>query len=130
MVAEGRLGQKAGRGIYATGSEKPEVSEAVSDPEKVRVLSNRLLFVMMNEGIRCLEEGVASREDIDRALQLGAGMPKGPLARADEVGLDVLFQELDQLKNRYGERFRPSPLLRRKVKAGHLGKKSGKGLSI
>jgi 3-hydroxyacyl-CoA dehydrogenase len=130
MVAEGRLGQKAGRGIYATGSEKPEVSEAVSDPEKVRVLSNRLLFVMMNEGIRCLEEGVASREDIDRALQLGAGMPKGPLARADEVGLDVLFQELDELKNRYGERFRPSPLLRRKVKAGHLGKKSGKGLSI
>lgn len=130
LVEEGRLGQKAGRGVYEPGWEKPGVSGAPSDPEKMRVLSNRLLFVMMNEGIRCLEEGVASGEDIDRALQLGAGMPKGPLTWADELGLEVLFQELDQLKNRYGERFRPSPFLRRKVKAGHLGQKTGKGLTI
>ena len=130
MVEQGRLGQKAGLGIYLSESEKPEVPEEVSDPEKPLTLSNRLLFVMMNEGIRCLEEGVASVEDIDRALQLGAGMPKGPIAWTDEVGLDTVFTELDQLKIRYGERFRPSPFLRRKVSAGHLGKKSGKGFFL
>ena len=130
MVEQGRLGQKVGRGIYLSGSEKPQVPEEGSDLEKLLTLSNRLLFAMMNEGIRCLEEGVASVEDIDRALQLGAGLPKGPIAWTDEVGLDTVFTELDQLKIRYGERFRPSPLLRRKVRAGHLGKKSGKGFFL
>jgi 3-hydroxybutyryl-CoA dehydrogenase len=82
---------------------------------------------MINEGIRCLDESIASEVDIDKALQLGAGMPKGPLRWADEVGLDWIFMELDNRKEMFGERYWPSPLLRRKVKAGHLGQKVGKG---
>jgi 3-hydroxyacyl-CoA dehydrogenase len=57
-------------------------------------------------------------------------MPKGPIAWADELGLDILFKGLEQFKTLYGERFWPSPLLRRLVQAGYSGNKSGKGLSI
>ncbi len=93
----------------------------------LKELSERLLLVWINEGIRCLDEGIAEAKDIDRALQLGAGMPKGPLSWADEVGLDWVSIELDKGKEKFGERYWPSPLLRRKVRAGHLGKKVGKG---
>jgi 3-hydroxybutyryl-CoA dehydrogenase len=62
-------------------------------------------------------------------MQLGTGMPRGPISWADELGLDVLFDGLEQLKAQYGERYRPSPLLRRKVQASHVGIKSGKGLN-
>ena len=127
MVGEGRLGVKSGLGIYTYGVEKSIELSFNHDKEKLNFLSNRLLFPWMNEGIRCLEEGVATLGDIDLALQIGAGMPKGPLVWADEVGLDVLLQELEIFKARYGERFWPSPFLRKKVRAGHLGKKSGMG---
>lgn len=128
MMEEGKLGRKVGHGVYPEGSEPryPEPS-APGDPH-LESFSDRLLFVMLNEGIRCLEEGVASAGDIDVALQLGTGMPKGPLTWADEIGLDTLLQGLDGLMARYGERFRPSPLLRRKAQIGHIGRGSGKGL--
>lgn len=128
MMEEGKLGRKVGHGVYPEGSEPrhPEPS-APGDPH-LESFSDRLLFVMLNEGIRCLEEGVASAGDIDVALQLGTGMPKGPLTWADEIGLDALLRGLDGLMARYGERFRPSPLLRRKAQIGHIGRGSGKGL--
>ncbi|MBA4416751.1 MAG: hypothetical protein C0392_02400 [Syntrophus sp. (in: bacteria)] len=129
MIEEGKLGQKVKNGIYPAGQEFVYPEHIESDAH-LQVLSNRLLFVMLNEGIRCLEEKVASASNIDRALQLGAAMPKGPISWADELGLDILFQGLERFKAMYGERFWPSPLLRRLAQAGYLGNKSGKGLSI
>lgn len=133
LVSSGRLGMKVGEGVYKykkteTGPPQKveEISPSLSKGER-EILSSRLLWTMLNEGIRCLDEGIANEVDIDKALQLGAGMTKGALRWADEVGLDWIFTELDSRKEAFGERYWPSPLLRRKVKAGHLGKKSGKG---
>ena len=133
LVTSGKLGVKTGEGVYSykkVESGPPQkvgdISTSLSKQER-EVLSNRMLWTMINEGIRCLDEGVANEIDIDKALQLGAGLPKGPLRWADEVGLDWIFIELDSRKEAFGERYRPSPLLRRKVKAGHLGKKAGRG---
>jgi 3-hydroxyacyl-CoA dehydrogenase len=133
MVNEGKLGVKVDKGIYLyeplPGGSYQKVGDMKShlDESSLKQLSERVLLVWINEGIRCLDEGIAEAKDIDRALQLGAGMPKGPLSWADEVGLDWVFVELGKGKKQFGERFWPSPLLRRKVKAGHLGKKVGKG---
>ena len=133
LVKDRRLGMKEGKGIYSyeSLSEGPprKVGEGKSylDESSLKQFSKRLLLVWINEGIRCLDEGVAETKDIDRALQLGAGMPKGPLCWADELGLDWIFTELDNFKEKLGERYWPSPLLRRKLKAGHLGKKVGRG---
>jgi 3-hydroxybutyryl-CoA dehydrogenase len=103
-----------------------DISPSPNKQER-EILSKRLLWIIINEGIRCLDEGIANEGDVDKALQLGTGMPRGPLRWADEVGLDWVFTELDKRKEAFGERYWPSPLLRRKVKAGHLGQKVGKG---
>lgn len=133
LVSSGKFGVKVGEGIYKYKKVESGQSQKIGDispflnKQEREILSNRLLWMMINEGIRCLDEGIANEVDIDKALQLGAGMPKGPLRWADEVGLDWIFTELDHRKEELGERYWPSPLLRRKVKAGHLGKKAGKG---
>jgi 3-hydroxybutyryl-CoA dehydrogenase len=89
---------------------------------------NRILCPMINEAIFLYSEGVASAEDIDRGMVLGANHPIGPLALADLVGLDTLLHVLDGLHRELGEdKYRPAPLLRTMVRAGHLGRKSGKG---
>ncbi len=133
LVTSGKLGVKTGQGVFSykkVESGPPQkigdISPSLNRQER-EILSNRLLWTMINEGIRCLDESIASESDIDKALQLGAGMPKGPLRWADEVGLDWVFIELDRRKEQLGERYWPCPLLRRKVEAGHLGKKVGKG---
>jgi 3-hydroxybutyryl-CoA dehydrogenase len=89
---------------------------------------NRILCPMINEAIFVYSEGIASAEDIDQAMVLGANHPMGPLALADMVGLDTLLAVLDGLHQELGEdKYRPAPLLRKMVRAGHLGRKSGKG---
>jgi 3-hydroxybutyryl-CoA dehydrogenase len=89
---------------------------------------NRILCPMINEAIFVYSEGIASAEDIDQAMVLGANHPMGPLALADLVGLDTLLTVLDGLQQELGEdKYRPAPLLRKMVRAGHLGRKSGKG---
>lgn len=89
---------------------------------------NRMLVPMINEGIFLLDEGVASREDIDLAMKKGAGMPMGPLELADMVGLDVTLDVCNLFYEQYGDpKYRPSVLLKRMVDAGYLGKKSGRG---
>jgi 3-hydroxybutyryl-CoA dehydrogenase len=89
---------------------------------------NRILCPMINEAIFAYSEGVASAEDIDQAMVLGANHPIGPLALADLVGLDTLLAVLEGLHIEMGEdKYRPAPLLRKMVRAGHLGRKSGKG---
>ena len=133
MVKAGRLGVKTGKGVYLYEPSpdgplrKVETGKPSLDDSSLKQISARLLMVLLNEGIRCLDEGIANEEDIDKALQFGAGMPKGPLRWADEVGLDWIFMELDSRKEKEGERYWPSPLLRRKVKAGHFGKEVRKG---
>jgi 3-hydroxybutyryl-CoA dehydrogenase len=89
---------------------------------------NRILCPMINEAIFVYSEGTAAAEDIDQAMVLGANHPMGPLALADLVGLDTLLAVLEGLHQELGEdKYRPAPLLRKMVRAGHLGRKSGKG---
>ncbi len=89
---------------------------------------NRILVPMINEAIFVLQEGIASAEDIDRGMMLGANHPIGPLALADLVGLDTLLSILDVFHRELGEdKYRPAPLLRKMVRAGHFGRKNGKG---
>lgn len=91
-------------------------------------ISNRVLQVMINEAIYCLYEGAASKEDIDTVLKLGANHPMGPLQLADAIGLDTVLAILETMHEGYGDcKYRPCPLLRQYVKAGWLGKKSGRG---
>jgi 3-hydroxybutyryl-CoA dehydrogenase len=87
---------------------------------------NRLLVPMINEAAFLLQEGVASAEDIDEAMKLGAAHPLGPLALADLIGLDVCLSIMEVLQEGFGDpKYRPCPLLRRMVAAGYLGRKSG-----
>lgn len=89
---------------------------------------NRILIPMINEASFILEEGIASAEDIDTAMQLGANHPMGPLALGDLVGLDVVLAIMNVLYDETGDpKYRPSTLLKKMVRAGKLGRKSGEG---
>jgi 3-hydroxybutyryl-CoA dehydrogenase len=91
-------------------------------------VSNRVLMPMINEAVYCLQEGVATAEDIDTVMHLGMAHPMGPLRLADLIGLDVCLAIMEVLHQGYGDsKYRACPLLRRKVDAGHLGRKSGRG---
>jgi 3-hydroxybutyryl-CoA dehydrogenase len=89
--------------------------------------TSRLGLALSLEAMRMVEEGVASVEEIDRAIELGYGHPMGPLKLTDVVGLDVRLAIAEHLYAELGERFRPPQLLRRMVRAGKLGKKAGEG---
>ncbi len=89
---------------------------------------NRILVPMINEAIYCLQEGLASAEEIDAGMKLGANHPIGPLALADLVGLDTLLSVQQHLYEEFADsKYRPPVILRKMVRAGHLGRKTGKG---
>ena len=91
-------------------------------------VSNRVLMPMINEAAFCLMEGVADRDGIDTVMKLGMAHPMGPLTLADLIGLDVCLDIMGVLHRGLGDdKYRPCPLLRRMVAAGHLGRKSGQG---
>lgn len=125
----GLWGAKAGKGFYKY-AEGRIVKESGETGQDLDALTTRLIASMVNEGIRCLDENIASSQDIDIAMQVGAGMPKGPLGWADEIGLDEMLRRLTDLMGTHGERFLASPLLKRKVAAGHVGGKFGKGFYL
>ena len=95
--------------------------------DKPGFVVNRVLIPWINEGVRAYDEGVASREDIDRGLRLGTNVPMGPLELADHIGLDICLEASRTLHDELGDRYQPAYLLKRKVDAGDLGKKTGKG---
>ncbi|WP_432775448.1 3-hydroxybutyryl-CoA dehydrogenase [Brevibacillus gelatini] len=94
-------------------------------------VSNRVLMPMLNEAIYCVYEGVATPEAIDEVMKLGMNHPMGPLQLADFIGLDTCLYIMEVLYEGFGDsKYRPCPLLRKYVKAGWLGKKSGRGFYV
>ncbi len=139
LAALKRYGVKSGAGFYLYGERSAE-----SDPQLEGILqqlqaswrgpkeysAKRLILPMINEAIRCLEEQVCTASDVDLAVIAGLGFPQskgGILHYADEIGLQNVLSELERLTQLFGDRFWPSPLLKRKVAAGHLGKQTKKG---
>jgi len=95
--------------------------------DKPGFVVNRVLMPWINEGIRSFDEGLATKEDIDRGLKLGTNVPMGPLELADHIGLDIVLDASETLHEELGDRYKPAYLLKRKVEAGDLGKKTGEG---
>lgn len=102
--------------------------ESVQVNEYPGFVTSRMNVLIGNEAMNMLMEGVASAEDIDKAIKLGLNHPMGPLEMGDLVGLDTRLRTLEYLHKTLGDKYRPSPLLVKYVKAGRLGKKSGKGV--
>ena len=102
--------------------------EVVVIKESPGFITSRINAMIGNEAFYMLQEGIASAEDIDKALKLGLNHPMGPFEMIDLVGLDTRLHILEYLHKTLGEKFRPAPLLVQYVKAGRLGKKSGRGV--
>lgn len=101
---------------------------AIEVKESPLFVFNRILIPMINEAIFVLQEGICCQEEIDEAMILGASHPIGPLSLADVIGLDTLLLVVETLHTETADpKYRPAPLLRQMVRAGHLGRKTGKG---
>ncbi|SNR58648.1 3-hydroxyacyl-CoA dehydrogenase family protein [Halorubrum vacuolatum] len=101
--------------------------ETWESDDKPGFVTNRILMPWINEGVRAYDEGVATKADIDRGMKLGTNVPMGPLELADHIGLDVVLHASETLHAELGDRYTPAYLLKRKVEAGDLGKKTGRG---
>jgi 3-hydroxybutyryl-CoA dehydrogenase len=125
-VVRGELTDDAAVDVAHGFAESLEKETWESD-DKPGFVTNRILMPWLNEGIRAYDEGVASKEDIDRGMTLGTNVPMGPLTLADHIGLDICLHASETLYDELGDRYKPAYLLKRKVEAGELGKKTGSG---
>ncbi|PSQ02947.1 3-hydroxybutyryl-CoA dehydrogenase [Halobacteriales archaeon QS_4_69_31] len=123
------VGEKTDPEVVAFAHEFAEAlgKETWEADDKPGFVTNRILMPWINEGIRAYDEGVATKADVDRGMKLGTNVPMGPLELADHIGLDVCLHASETLHEELGDRYRPAYLLKRKVEAGDLGKKTGLG---
>ncbi|WP_436346057.1 3-hydroxyacyl-CoA dehydrogenase family protein [Natronorubrum sp. FCH18a] len=123
------VGEKTDPDIVEFAHEFAEALEKTTweADDKPGFVTNRILMPWINEGIRAFDEGVATKEDIDAGMELGTNVPMGPLTLADHIGLDICLHATETLYEELGDRYKPAYLLKRKVEAGDLGKKTGTG---
>ena len=126
-VIKGQMtSQETSDKIFALATEMGKTPVMVEEAPGFVV--NRILVPMINEAVGIYAEGIASVEDIDSAMKLGANHPMGPLALGDLIGLDVCLAIMEVLYNEFADsKYRPHPLLKKMVRAGQLGRKSGQG---
>jgi 3-hydroxyacyl-CoA dehydrogenase/enoyl-CoA hydratase/3-hydroxybutyryl-CoA epimerase len=136
LVKLGRLGEKSGAGFYSYGDQSDEpvkqIIAELSAGKHSEFAPERLMYPMLNEAARAVEEGIADVKDVDMAMIAGTGMTYkgeriGPLALADKIGVDVLVAGLENLEKKYGLRFHPADKLYQLVKEGRLGEKAKAG---
>ena len=136
LVKLGRLGEKSGAGFYSYGDQSDEpvkqIIAELSAGKHSEFAPERLMYPMLNEAARAVEEGVADVRDVDMAMIAGTGMTYkgeriGPLSLADKLGVDVLVAGLEDLEKKYGSRFHPADKLYQLVKEGRLGEKAKAG---
>jgi len=137
LVKLGRLGEKSGAGFYGYGDQTDEpvtkiIEELSTGKQPTEFTPERLMYQMINEAARCVEEGIADTKDIDMAVIAGLGMTYkgdriGPLALADKLGIDVVVNGLEEFEKKYGMRFHPCNKLYELVKEGRLGEKTKAG---
>ncbi|MBO8158423.1 3-hydroxyacyl-CoA dehydrogenase NAD-binding domain-containing protein [Thermosyntropha sp.] len=126
METDERTVEIASQFVEKIGKEK-----VVINRESPGFIVNRILIPYINEAIFIYGEGLAEKEEIDLAMKLGAGMPIGPLELADIIGLDTLYSVIISFYNEFRDtKYRPHPLLATMVRAGYLGKKSGRGFYV
>jgi len=123
------VGEKTDADVASFAHEFAEAlgKETWESDDKPGFVTNRVLMPWINEGIRAFDEGVATKEDLDKGMKLGTNVPMGPLELADHIGLDICLDASQTLHEELGDRYKPAYLLKRKVDAGDLGKKTGTG---
>ncbi|MBW1711702.1 MAG: hypothetical protein JRJ59_00940 [Deltaproteobacteria bacterium] len=130
-----RHGLKTGRGLFDHSVQPARPTQDLAplsrnlDQDQLQEVKTRLILSIIAESVRCLDEDLVSAPDLDQALIMGAGLKQGPLAWADQIGLDRVLDHLERFQGRFGPRFWPVPLLKIYVSSGHTGRSAGWGLA-
>ncbi len=127
LITQGNLGKKTGRGFYDWSAGRPKIPEELAK----KYDSSEFLVVTVNEAAWIIMDEVAEIKDVDTAMKLGAGWPKGPLEIGDELGIEQVVRKLDLLFSQKREEiYRPCPLLKDYIKKGWIGKEAGRGFYV